>query len=116
MDQVSSRSSSTVRGLRAFRYSSTFAGGSESGCNFGTPDLSFGFFLASRLGRSREPIEWSSALSGRYPERLHAGSTSAAPAVCRPAWARSEASDSGKLPVRKALRILLMKSRVKVRL
>jgi hypothetical protein len=45
--------------------SSTFIGGSDSGWTFGTTDRSFGFFLASRLGLSREPIEGSSALSER---------------------------------------------------
>jgi hypothetical protein len=43
--------------------SSTFIGGSESGWTLGALERSFGFFFDSRLGRSREPIEGSSALS-----------------------------------------------------
>jgi hypothetical protein len=96
--------------------SSTFIGASDIGCTFGIAERSFGFFLASRLGRSREPIDGSSALAERYLRPLHAGSSAANAAVLRPARIRSSASDSGKLPARIADRILLMKSRVKVRL
>ena len=105
-----------VRSLRGLRITSTFCGGSDIGDRLGWALFAFGFFLASLLGRSREPIASPPRRHAAYRSILHADFPATSPPLIRPARRRSSDIEAGKVPARIAARILAMKSRVKVRL